>query len=189
MSDIGIIIRMWHNDSDDMKWRYHYFAANVLPRLQRQKEDFEIWILSSPNYHKRLESLDSRIHCFTLRTEGFSYKPQGNFTFEDAPDLPHFKTQVRLDSDDLVSEDFLSVVKNTKGNVTFQPQLFLLDELRVKKMSHRYRGNKPSAFLALKGYNECIYHQVFLRFDATLIKEGKVWVTIHDRNQGSTKFS
>jgi len=189
MSDIGIIIRMWHNDVEDMNWRYHYFASNVLPRLQRQKEDFQIWILSPSDWHKRLEALDKRIHCFTLNTDGFHYKKQGNFTFDDAPDLPHFNIQVRMDSDDLVSNDFLSVIKNTDGNVTFQPELFLLDELKVKKMAHRYRGNKPSAFLALKGYDECIYHQVFMRFNATLIKEGRAWVTIHDRNQGSTKFS
>ena len=169
-------------------WRYHYFASCVLARLQAQTDkDFDICILSPTDWHDRLKALDSRIKPFTI--DGFDYPTHGNFTYEMTNGLKHYPISIRMDSDDLVSPDFIEIIKKTEGNVTFQPELFLLDELRVTKMNHVYRPDKPSMFLALKNYPECIYHQVFFRFNATLIPAGKVWMTIHDRNRSTRKTS
>ena len=179
---------MHHNNHDDMSWRYFYFASCVLPRLQAQTvKDFDICILSRPDWHKKLEALDSRIKPFTIN--GFEMATHGNFTYKMTEGLKRYPVAIRMDSDDLVSPEFIEIIQKTDGNVSFQPELFLLDELRVKKMKHRYSNNKPSCFLALKDYDECIYHQVFLRFTATMIPEGHCWVTVHDRNRSTHKGS
>lgn len=184
----AIIIRLYHNNEADQRWRYHYFASCVLPRLQAQTiNDFDICILSPPHWHERLKELDSRIKPFTI--DGFQMATHGNFTYDMTEGLDKYELQVRLDSDDLVSPDFMEIIDRTEGNVSFQPELFLLDKLRVKRMNHRYGPDKPSCFLAVKGYEECIYHKVFLRFNATLIPEGHAFVTIHDRNRGTTECS
>ena len=192
---IGIIIRFWHNDRKQMDWRFNYFASCVLPRLQAQQNcpDFDICMLSDPQDHARIKALDNRIKPFTMNTPGFHYRKQGNFKYSDVTGLKKYPVQVRIDSDDLVTNDFLSKIMQAKTDiVTFQPQLFLLDELRVKNMAHRYRADWPSAFLAVKNYPECIYHKVFLRYNdrpGTIYPAGTAFVTIHGSNTGTNKNS
>lgn len=185
----AIIIRMWHNNRDHFEWRYNYFASCVLPRLQAQTiNDFDICILSDPIDHERLVALDSRIKPFTMKTEGFIYKEQGNFTLDMTKGLKKYDLQIRMDSDDLVTPQF--VEKCVKGGTvtTFQPQLFILDGLEIKNMRNRYHKDRPSMFMSYRG-EECIYSKVFFRFgkyDVTFHPEGTCFMTIHDNNRSTT---
>ena len=194
MNDIGIIIRMFHHNRAEMRWRLAYFQACVLPRLQAQTvQDFDIAILSYLQDHAALEEMDSRIKCFVLDMNKFDYKNQSNFKYDQTIGLKKYNNQIRMDSDDLVSPDFIDMILAADTPfVSFQPELFLLDELRTKKMKHRYRQDWPSMFLAVKRYPECIYHKVFLHFNdrpCTLYPEGDAWMTIHNHNVGTGKNS
>ena len=188
MSDTAIIIRFWHKNHEDQMWRYHYFLSNVLPRLQAQTDkDFDICMLAPPALH---DSLSKRsIKPFTL-DEPYDYSIHANFCKSQTRGLKDYRIQIRMDSDDLVSPEFVSIIKNSPAKyVSFQPKLFLLDELRIQEMRHRYSERKPSMFLGVKDYEECIYHRVFFRFTPCEIHHGHTWMTIHNRNYGTGKHS
>lgn len=188
MTDTAIIIRFWHNNPSDMDWRYHYFLSSVLPRLHAQTDrNFDICMLAPPAYHDVLK--DNGIKPFTL-DEPYDYALHANFCKSQTVGLGDYRIQIRIDSDDLVSPDFVSIIRNSKAQfVSFQPEMFLLDELRVKPMNHRYHAGKPSMFLGVKDYDECIYHRVFFRFNPCEFYDGHCWMTIHDRNFGTNRHS
>ena len=192
----AIIIRMWHNNQDHFEWRYHYFASCVLPRLQAQTvSDFDICILSDPKDHQRLKALDKRIKPFTMITDGYDYRTQSNFTQDMTKGLDKYNLQIRLDSDDLVEPDFVQKCAEGKKVVTFQPELFILKKLQVKKMKARYRDDRPSMFMSFRSDMDdykCIYSEVFFRFgryDCTLHPEGTCYMTIHGTNKGTSENS
>lgn len=194
MNDIGIIIRMFHSNREEMKWRLAYFQSCVLPRLQAQTvPDFDIAILAYEQDHSALEAMDPRITCFILDEKKWDYKNNSNFEYDQTLGLIKYHIQIRMDSDDLVSPKFIGkIIAADSPFVSFQPELFLLDELRTKKMRHRYREDWPSMFLAVKGYPKCIYHKVFLHFNerpCTMYPEGDAWMSIHNLNVGTSKNS
>lgn len=192
---------MWHNDPKVFEWRFNYFAAMVLPRLQKQTvQDFDIRILAAPKYHKLLIHLDKTlIKPFVLHGDTFDYKTQGNFKNDDIKgfyehkNFWYYRRQTRLDSDDLVTPDFVAtIVKQKTPYVSFQPMLFVTNTLQCKSMRHRYNSKKPSMFLSVLDYPECIYHRVFTRFNdqpCTVLPEGYAFMSIHDHNQGTTAQS
>ncbi len=193
MNKHAVIIRFWHNDYDIFKWRLAYFQSMVLPRLQNQTvQDFDICLLSDPVWHDRLRGFDPRIRPFSMKTGKYDYKKQGNFKLEDTYGLDHYAIQTRIDSDDLVSPYFIEAVRTAHKKtpyITFQPELFILDELKIRKMKYQYRTDKPSAFLSVMNYGGVIYDRVFLRFNdkpCTLIPEGYCWVSIHNYHSGKT---
>lgn len=187
---------MWHAHRWEFEWRYHYFACCVLPRLQAQTvQDFDICILADPQDHDRLKELHKRIRPFTLDTPGFFYSKQGNFKYEQTRGLDRYKVQIRLDSDDLVSPRFVETCQRSeKTVVTFQPELFILKQLKVKRMNHRYSSDKPSMFMSFRSPEpyRCIYHEVFLRFgkyDCEFHPEGDCWMTVHSNNRSTGELS
>lgn len=193
MSDIGLIIRLWHGNRNDQEERLKHFNDICLPTLKAQTHmDFDICPLSPPEDHERLRAMDDRIKPFTL-DEPYDYSRHSNFTRAQTVGLKHYPIQVRMDSDDFVARDFMQLIIDTPTDyVTFQPELYLMDEKRFKPMRHIYRNDKPSTFLAVKNYDECIYHKVFLRFNdrpCTLHPEGHAWVCIHSRNFRTNKNS
>jgi hypothetical protein len=193
MSDIGLIIRLWHGDRDEQEQRLKIFNKICLPTLKAQSYvNFDICPLSPPEDHARLKAMDERIKPFTLN-EPYDYRRHSNFTRAQTVGLKHYPIQVRMDSDDFVSRYFMQLILDAPTHyVTFQPELYLMDEKRFKPMKHRYRDNKPSTFLAVKNYDECIYHKVFLRFNdrpCTIHPEGHAWVCIHDHNFRTNKDS
>ena len=181
---IAFIIRLWHNEPVRMKWRLDYFERKVLPRIKGQHTDeaFDICVLCPPETHDKMRSLG--IKPFTLDTPGFTYHPQGNFRYDQTIGLNRYDVQLRIDSDDLISADYLQTVLDTPTDyVSFQPQLYLLKSKEIKDMRHQYREDQPSAFLAVKDYPECIYHKVFLRFNNrphTIHPKVRAFITIHD---------
>lgn len=105
--------------------------------------------------------------------------------------LKRYDLQIRMDSDDLVSPDFVEKCEKGSTVTTFQPELFILDSLHVKRMNHRYSSDHPSMFMSYRG-EECIYSKVFFRFgkyDCTFHKEGTCWMTIHDNNRSTRATS
>jgi hypothetical protein len=137
MNKHAVIIRFWHNDFNVYKWRLAYFQSMVLPRLQNQTvRDFDICILSHPADYGYLQSLDPRIKSFTMKSGEYDYKKQGNFKLDDTYGLKHYPIQTRIDSDDLVSPYFIEAIRTAHKKtpyVTFQPELFVLDELKTQK--------------------------------------------------------
>lgn len=203
MNKHAIILRMWHNDHNEMEWRLAYFRSCVLPRLQRQIDpDFDICIFSDKMFHSRLRLMDDRIKPFTNTGNDFDYTKSGNFSFDGLIGLEKYEIQTRLDSDDLVNPWFTNRIVNchrsgARSNVvTFQPELFLLDSLRVIPMKHQYSEKRPSMFSSLYQPDpdkwEFIYKEVFFRlskYPVMFYPEGTVYMTIHDSNYGTNKNS
>ena len=205
MKKHAVIIRMWHKNEEEMNWRIHYFASVVLPRLQAQSyKNFDICILTHLKYFNTLRELDPRIKPFTLSQrlvghdgKDWEYRKHGNFSFKDTKGLEKYLIQTRIDSDDLVGPRFIELIEHnikteSRSIVSWQPQLFILKDLSIKKMNHRYRDDRPSMFLSVSNPDpedyDFIYSRVFFSFGkypCRFFEEGQCWMTIHQYNVGS----
>lgn len=211
-----VLIIRFHYEENDPRfwWRLAYFKAMVWPRIEAQEnKDFDIAVRCNPWQDKFFKEISERIICFRVRNEAARYKTStknGKTYFEDfAPwedveGLREYDIQSGLDSDDLITPDYMALVRANvqefRGSgivhVHFQPQLFRLSTLRIMPMA-KYGPTRGSAFLSLyqpKGQQP--YHFIYERSHIVMpriaektifIPAGHAWASAHDVNESTGK--
>ena len=155
----AVVVRL-HYQPDDPKfdWRLAFFRAMVLPRLISQRgllrhgEDFEIWVVCHPQHVQKIEALGN-VHVVGLP----DFSTLGMWTGQALADaLPRFDIQTALDSDDLVSLDYIARIQEEVGKslertliVSFQPYKVNLLDLRRYVIWERYYEQQCSMFWTL----------------------------------------
>jgi hypothetical protein len=148
---------------------------------------------------------------FRVKNEGARYKVGKNgrryfedfAPWEDVQGLEKYDIQSGLDSDDLVSDDYIAVVRSRVAalagrgmfHVHFQPQLFRVSTLEVKPMM-RYGPTRGSAFLSIYQPDKEKYHFVYDRSHIVMpriaektiiIPAGHAWASAHEHNESTGK--
>ena len=207
----AMIIRL-HYEPDDprFEWRFIYFARYVLPRILRQTySKFDICIRCNPAHVSLFKALSPRITTFQVRNEHSSYKKQGRKTYfydfvpwSSVIGLPKYDVQMGLDSDDLISPDYVAKVMDLAHryrealHITFQPQLFRLRTRTVEPFPLKFTPTKGSAYMALSQPDKRNYHFIYEQSHLTLgqlakrsivLPIGDCWCTVHDFNESTGK--
>jgi hypothetical protein len=200
MNDIAVITRFHYlQDGPDYRWRFDYYAKEVLPRLLAQTDQgFDLWVWCEPWQDAEILGLSPRINIFRA-----AYKKRDSRFFidythwEDVTGLPKYKIQIGLDSDDLVRPDFIAKVRGLCAgpdsiHVGFQP--LKLDvktgkKYRMDQYTHK-RGSPIFAFYQPGPDFKFAYHTSHLIMPTlaqhqTIVPEGLVFMTIHDRNDST----
>lgn len=185
------------------KWRFDYYAREVLPRIfQQTDQNFEIWIWCEPHHDKLFRLLSPRINIFHA-----TYQPRKSrffidFTpFENTDGLPKFNVQVGLDSDELIEPDYIEKIHehctgNQKKCIMFQG--LLLDVRTGKKyhMRRTYGEHFGSAMFAF--YQPDIVDDYFFILQTSghrapkfaekviVVPEGYVLVSVHGHNDSTS---
>ena len=198
----AVVIRFHYQPGDLMfAWRLAFLRSMVLPRLAAQTcQDFETWVVCHPDHVQEIESLGN-VHvvglldfCVAEAWKGVEWKD----TRELVKALPRFDIQTALDSDDLVSLDYIARIQEEVGKrldqtfiLSFQPYKLNLLDLRRYWMWERYCETQCSMFWTLYTPPGEEYRSV-LEFDHSYawkwcpnvitIPEGYADMTIHGAN-------
>lgn len=164
---VAFIIR-FHYKKDDprFEWRFNYFKKYVLTNILAQTfQGFDICIWVNEWHRHYFEELNvPNIKLFTVKGENVRYKQNnGKRYFVDfvkwnqVQGLEKYDVQLGLDSDDLITDQYLAIVmatieknKDAKSlHVSFQPMLHDVATGNQKPMPQVYNSLKGSAFFAL----------------------------------------
>ena len=153
----AVIIRMHYQPGDPkFDWRLAFFRSMVLPRLLTQTcQDFEIWVVCHPEHVQEIAGIGSIGSINAVGLPNFS--TLGMWTSQDLGDaLPRFDLQTALDSDDLVTLNYIDRIREEVGQhlgqkliVSFQPYKLNLLDLRRYVMWERYCETQCSMFWTL----------------------------------------
>lgn len=211
MNNHALIIR-FHYEKEDPRfdWRFSYFKTMVLPRILNQtRKDFDICIWCNKWHDEIFKSLSSRIKIFHAKKDTIKYKIlKGKkyyydfIEYEDLEGLDKYEIQSGIDSDDLISRDYIDTIvkylKNEKDktHLCFQPKTFNLKTLAIKPMLP-YHSKRGSAFLSLYQPNKednykfiyCNSHISMWRYakKSIVIPSGHCFATIHYLNESTGK--
>lgn len=202
MNDIAVITRFHYPENHpDLEWRFRYYRESVLPRLLNQTDDnFDIAIWCEKHHEHWFKDLSPKIKTFQA-----TYAKRDSHLFidytpwENVVGLEKYKIQIGLDSDDLVSSNFIEKVRSVcegcpmKLLVSFQPLKFdvaagaryKMDQYTEKRGSPIFAYYQPS-FEDFK----FAYHTSHLRMplyaDKTiLVPEGFAEMSIHNLNDST----
>jgi hypothetical protein len=211
----ALIIR-FHYKVDDprFEWRYQYFKRTVLPRILEQSySNFDICIWCNPEHDTLFKVLHKRIKVFHVKGDRQNYKQINGkryfydfASWEDVENLEKYDIQTGIDSDDLISKDFIKEIErlvyvhkcagngDKKLHISFQPELFIWKTGKTERITQRYHKKKGSAFLSLYQPNKNDY--VFLYCDSHLrmwkyadesitVPSGFCWATVHEINEST----
>lgn len=110
MNEIAFVIRFCYARSypaEAREFRFRWFRDEVLPRILAQRyQGFDIWLWAMPEHRREIEAWSPRIRTFGLRRP--MAQLETSYPWHHVVRLPRYPIQVRVDSDDLVSPDFLS---------------------------------------------------------------------------------
>lgn len=211
----AVIIR-FHYDQNDKRfeWRFQYFKDHVLPCLLEQTvSNFDIAIRCNPWHADLFKELSPRIIPFHVKDEHTSYKQKGRKSYffdfipwENVIDLPEYEIQYGLDSDDLITPDYIEtlqkVIEGWKPevstlHVSFQPELLDVKTQKVSPIGQEYSPEKGSAFMAIyqpRGTEpyRFVYEQSHLTLGSLFEKsitlpKGKCFASVHSYNESTGK--
>ena len=169
MNNIGLIIRFHYQECDSrVAWRYQHFVNKVLPRIQSQSyKDFDtcVWCY---DWHKEMfERYGLKTFSVVSEEKYERYIIHNNKPFyedftpwECVYNLQQYETQVRLDSDDYIKQEFMYKVYTTVEDhkqqfedktlfLSFQPRLLRLSTGNAVPMLNYAENKWGSAFAAL----------------------------------------
>lgn len=207
----ALIIR-FHYPKDDKRfgWRLDFFKAMVLPRILGQtydKFDIAIWC---NEWHKEIfESLSARIKTFDTKTD--PTKREGGYfkdfvPWADIRGLEKYDIQSGLDSDDLISRNYMETARKKIDEwckkspdkslfLSFQPCLFDLETLKTYSMRTRYNRKNGSAFFSIYQPDKEKFRFAYeaghwrglpkLFYRSIALPEGKCWATVHGLNEST----
>lgn len=173
MSELShaVITRMHYPpESPVFPWRLAFYRTMVLPRLLNQTDkNFEVWVVCHPEHMAAVEELGSGIHVCGLPAFPAPFF-DGRMKELDAKELevlPQFDIQTSLDSDDLVSLDYIARIKEEVAKrpdrllaLSFQPWKLDLLTLKRYKMSERYGTHQGSMFYSLYQPDKSDYQSI-----------------------------
>jgi hypothetical protein len=212
-----LIIRFHYADNDPrFYWRFKYFRNEVLPRILAQtNQNFDIAIRCNPEHDKLFQELNPRIKTFHIRNERVSYFKSKNgkryfrdhARWDEVEGLPMYDIQMGLDSDDLITPDYVQIMRETcrkfagiagntdkKLHLSFQPRKIYLKTGREIGMME-YTPTRGSAFMALfqpikdatYKFIYCMSHLNLCKIadDSITIPSGHCLVSIHGHNEST----
>ena len=210
----AFIIRFHYNEDDPrFKWRFEYFNKAVLPKILKQKDqDFDICIRCNPVHNQLFMDLCPKIKTFQVKNEQARYfKGRNNKQyFEDHVDwcdvigLEQYDLQIGLDSDDLIDEHYVELIKKEVAkykehykslHICFQPMMYRLKNGKKKAMM-AYTPTRGSAFMALYQPDKINYKFIYCMSHISLCKlveksvvipQGHCWATAHNINESTGK--
>ena len=216
MNDHILLVR-FHYTKDDprFEWRFNYFKDIVLPRILNQTfQNFDIGIWCNKWHEDLFKSLSDKIITFQVKEQhtSFKHKYGKKYFFDFVPwknivGLRKYKIQSGLDSDDLISCDYIEIIerefgklinKNSSCHLFFQPELYNLETGKEERIHNRYSTRKGSAFMSLYQPDENNYHFIYEQSHLTLpriaeqhlfIGSGKCWASVHKINESTGKYS
>lgn len=205
----AVIIRFHYQENDPrFEWRFAYFKAMVLPRILNQSvSHFDIAIWCNEWHEERFEKLSNRI--VTFRTKEDPTRRKGIYFVDFAPwnevrGIPKYEIQSGLDSDDLITPDYIETIEKTIAeksggkpmHLSFQPLIFSTQKLGTQSIGITYHPKKGSAFFSIyqpagtEPYRfayENSHLKLWKFFPKSItLPKGKCWATAHNLNE-STK--
>jgi choline kinase len=210
----GFIIRCHYEEKDPrFPWRLAYFQGMVLPRIQAQTDkDFDICIRCNPAHDELFEKMGCK--PFHVKEEYVAYRLSQNehrkyfidfVKWEDVIDLEQYDIQIGLDSDDLISPWLVAHVKklcsqsSTSLHISFQPEYFYIDSLKLAQHPVRYSTRNGAMVFALYYPDKTKYHHCYevshrklwkLAAKSVQVPSGFCWMTVHSQNESTgRKFS
>ncbi len=200
----GVFIRLKYNDGKEFEERFAMFRILCLPSLLRQTDqNFEIVILCNPSHKERIKDLSDKIKTihFDVPISGDpDYQRRGEKNSVMPFSYPvEYDVQTRLDSDDIVSPDFVKKIHKTfTGDlemIGFKPIKFHLPTL---KLYYNYMKPETSMCISLCNSSKDFFiyqsgHRSIHRWvqekggKVTVAKFGYFYQTIHNGN-ASTKI-
>jgi hypothetical protein len=171
----AVVVRI-HSRPDDegrrsFRWRLHYFAAELMTRLERQSsQDFDILVRTHPSgwQDEAILALSPKIKVFHALPEWQEHiRPQDKararrywidfIEYKHLADFPRYDIQTGIDSDDLVLRaDFIETIERhvqaepeRSLHISFQPYVFDWRLLGAYECQHRYSTTKGSPMFSL----------------------------------------
>lgn len=217
----AIIIRFHYEETDPRwPWRFQYFKNVVLPRLLSQtNQDFDICIRCNQWQIPHFMELSPRIIPFYVKNERVNYRTAGAgrkkiyfFDFanwDEVVGLKKYDIQSGLDSDDLISVDYIQTVKDKVReyasahpgkalHLCFQPEIFNTKSNLTYSIGIKYSEKDGSAFMSLYQPDKENYHWVYeishhklgqLADKSIVLPAGYCWASVHDHNESTGKSS
>jgi hypothetical protein len=210
----AIITRFHYKENDPrFDFRLSYFKNAVLPRILKQADDdFDICIWCEPCHDEIFKSLSEKIKVFHAKREAVFYETSGKngktyyydfVDFSELEGLEKYDLQIGLDSDDLVDENYVAMIKDCISkdggerplHIHFQPESINVRTGQVGFLGN-YGPTRGSAFMALyqpdKRDYKFIYHRSHITlmegFDKSiLLPKGHCWASIHSYNESTGK--
>lgn len=213
-----IIIRFHYEESDPRyAWRFQYFKEKVLPAILTQTVDnFDIAIRCNQWQEEKLQELSPRIKTFQIRDEQTNYKIEGgkkyfyDFTpWESVIGLEKYEIQYGLDSDDIISPDYIEMLQktieenkdagtSTTVHVSVQPEIICSKTGKIESIRQIYSEKMGSAFMAIYQPTDIenyhfIYEVSHLKlgelFNKSIIipTPGKCYASVHLYNESTNK--
>ena len=193
---------MLYRNKKDFLERFELYKETALFSLRNQKsKNFDIGIKCNPKHADIIKKEFPNI--ITFYQEGFGKRNKDGYYTDFVPwekirGLEKYDIQTSLDSDDMVSEDFIKIIedniKEKKHSVHIHFQPVLIDNVtnEIVRMKTRYSSKKGSAFYSLYQPEDYIFigHDSHLKMpqyakETILIDEGEVLIVIHDKNDSS----
>lgn len=210
----AVIIRFHYEKNDPrFEWRFQYFKDKVLPCLLEQTvSNFDIAIRCNPWHADLFKDLSPRIVVFHVKGEHVSFKQGGRkqyfFDFvpwENVEGLPEYEIQYGLDSDELISPDYIEgfqkAIEANKSagslHLCYQPELIDVRTGKVFSIGQTYTPTMGSAFFAIyqphgsKPYRFAYEHSHLtlgsLFTKSIVLPIGKCWASVHNYNESTGK--
>ena len=204
----AVVIRLQYPDCPEFEWRLAFFRTMVLPRLLNQSDDnFDIVILCNDIHKHRIEQLSGKIKTFMADTKSYyagNLHEQRTSSSRSVAPFDHqlpYTIQTRLDSDDLVSHDFIKIINQEFKDCTspkllaFRPYKFDVKTLKIYENNVPEPERKYTMFLSLY-HPHCLFiykhgHRsladVIERSGGSVkvIDYGHCFLTLHNHNASS----
>lgn len=205
----AFIIRFHYAENDPrFTWRFEYFKNEVLPRILKQGDDFDICIRCNPHHDNLFLNLHKRIKVFHMKDEYVKHNGQRFFydflPFENAEGLEKYNVQFGLDSDDLIDDDYAdtllkalkpAIERGETGHVSMQCDYYDVASKEFHPAPNKYSLSRGSAFFAIYQPDNTIghyfpYHESHItiakRFmHRFFIPEIKCHASVHTHNEST----
>lgn len=166
MAEVAAIIRLCYEEGtsndEEVAWRVGWMEQHVLPRIrdQRDVEPPDIWLW----VHPRHRGLGKRLGVGTFLVDG-SGALEGRHPWSRVRDLPRYRDQLRLDSDDLIGPRYVRTMLDTLDREEVRGGRRIIAHAQPYKVDVRtgrvymcfpgagrghYSPRKISAFMALR---------------------------------------
>ena len=192
----AVIVRFYYEkENESFNFRLNLFKNNMLKCIFNQtNQDFEFYIVCHPQHNKLFTNINSKIK--TINTSGV-VKPNGMVlrAYFNLEQFEKYNIVTRVDSDDLISDDFIETIVSyynpddkTPTLIHFDP-IWLDYELNKQYIpkKNKYNDKFTSMFCSFINPTHFVYNieHIYLgQYAKKIIKipYGKCWLVVHGHN-------